>query len=81
MSEFLNDFVVGIDVSSEFSVVAMLEPKGSLIRKPFRIDHNPAGFNKLLAILKRRAAETKAHLLCRIYGYLSFATLLLFEIE
>ncbi|WP_373482737.1 IS110 family transposase [Acetobacterium sp.] len=59
MSEFLSDFVVGIDVSSEFSVVAMLEPNGSLIRKPFRIDHNPAGFNKLLAILKKEEERLK----------------------
>ncbi|NDL68875.1 IS110 family transposase [Anaerotalea alkaliphila] len=53
MSAFINDFVVGIDVSSEFSVVAMLEPSGTPIRKPFRIDHTPAGFNKLLDILKK----------------------------
>lgn len=53
MSKFQDDFVVGIDVSSEFSIVAMLEPSGSLIRKPFRIDHNPAGFHKLLDILKK----------------------------
>jgi hypothetical protein len=59
VSEFLNDFIVGIDVSSEFSVVAMLEPNGSLIRKPFRIDHNPAGFNKLLGILKKEEERLK----------------------
>jgi transposase len=59
MSEFLSDFVVGIDVSSEFSVVAMLEPNGSLIRKPFRIDHNPAGFNKLLIILRKEEERLK----------------------
>lgn len=59
MSKFINDFVVGIDVSSEFSVVAMLEPNGSLIRKPFRIDHNPAGFNKLLQILKKEEERLK----------------------
>ena len=53
MSKFLNDFVVGIDVSSEFSIVAMLEPDGSLIRKPFRIEHNPSGFHKLLEILRK----------------------------
>ena len=51
LSKFQDDFVVGIDVSSEFSIVAMIEPSGSLIRKPFRIDHNPAGFHKLLGIL------------------------------
>lgn len=59
LSEFINHFVVGIDVSSEFSVVAMLEPNGSLIRKPFRIDHNPAGFNKLLGILKKEEERLK----------------------
>lgn len=52
MSQFLHDFVVGIDVASEFSFVAMLAPDGQLIRKPFRIDHNPAGFQRLLQILK-----------------------------
>ena len=59
MSKFFNDFVIGIDVSSEFSVVAMLEPSGSLIRKPFRIDHNPKGFNKLLEILKKEEERLK----------------------
>lgn len=53
LSLFLHDFVVGIDVSSEFSIVAMLAPSGELIRKPFRIEHNPAGFHKLLDILKK----------------------------
>ena len=59
LSKFINDFVVGIDISSEFSVVAMLEPNGSLIRKPFRIDHNPKGFNKLLEILKKEEERLK----------------------
>lgn len=59
MSQFLNDFVVGIDVSSEFSVVAMIAPSGELIRKPFRIDHNPTGFNKLLEILKKEEERLK----------------------
>jgi len=59
LSKFINDFVVGIDVSSEFSVVAMLEPNGSLIRKPFRIDHNPKGFNALLEILKKEEERLK----------------------
>ena len=31
----------------------MLAPTGELIRKPFRIDHNPRGFHKLLDILKK----------------------------
>ena len=53
MPQFRDSFVVGIDVASEFSYVAMLAPSGELIRKPFRIDHNPAGFNQLLQILKK----------------------------
>src|SRR5665648_812851 len=59
LSQFLNDFVVGIDVSSEFSIVAMLAPTGELIRKPFRIDHNPLGFHKLLDILKKEEERLK----------------------
>lgn len=59
LSQFLNDFVVGIDVSSKFSIVAMLAPTGELIRKPFRIDHNPAGFHKLLDILKKEEERLK----------------------
>jgi hypothetical protein len=35
MSEFLRDFVVGIDVAPKFSFVALLNPDGQLIRKPF----------------------------------------------
>ncbi len=52
MSKFQDSFVVGIDVASEFSFIAMLAPNGELIRKPFKIDHNPTGFNQLLQILK-----------------------------
>jgi transposase len=53
LPRFLHDFVVGIDVAAEFSFVAMLAPDGELIRKPFRIDHNPTGFKYLLQILKK----------------------------
>ncbi|SPF55220.1 transposase [Candidatus Desulfosporosinus infrequens] len=53
MSKFLNEFIVGIDVASEFSYVAMLAPNGDLIRKPFKIDHTPAGFQYLLQTLKK----------------------------
>src|SRR5665648_1177300 len=59
LSQILNDFEVGIDVSSEFSIVAMLAPTGELIRKPCRIDHNPAGFHKLLDILKKEEERLK----------------------
>ncbi len=52
LSQFLNEFVVGIDVAAEFSMVAMLAPEGDLIRKPFRIDHNLGGFTQLFEILK-----------------------------
>lgn len=57
MSQYLHDFVVGIDVASEFSLVAMLAPDGELIHKPFRIDHNPGGFNQLLQILKKEEEQ------------------------
>jgi len=53
MSQFSRDFVVGIDVASEFSYVAMLDPDGNLIRKTFRIDHTPVGFQYLLQVLKK----------------------------
>lgn len=53
MPQFRQDLVVGIDVAAEFSVVAMLAPDGELIRKPFRINHNPAGFQQLLHILRK----------------------------
>jgi hypothetical protein len=43
MSKFLHDFIVGIDVASEFSYVAMLDPGGELIRKPCRIPVPPTG--------------------------------------
>lgn len=48
----MRDFVVGIDVVSKFSFVAMLDPDGRLISEPFRVDHNPAGFQELLQVLK-----------------------------
>jgi transposase len=44
---------VGIDVASAFSYVAMLAPDGELIRKPFRIDHNAAGFKHLTDVLQK----------------------------
>ncbi|CQR73057.1 Transposase IS116/IS110/IS902 family protein [Sporomusa ovata DSM 2662] len=53
MSQFSRDFIVGIDVASEFSYVAMLDPDGNLIRKAFRIDHTPNGFQYLLQIQKK----------------------------
>lgn len=59
MSQFSHDFVVGIDVASGFSYVAKLVPDGQLIREPFRIDHNPAGFQYLLQVLKKRRRTIK----------------------
>lgn len=82
LSEFINDFVAGIDVSSEFSVVAMLELSDSFSRKPLMIAHNPKSFNtNFLRLSKKRAVKIKCHLLRRIYRYLSFTTLLFPEIE
>jgi transposase len=57
MSKYLNSIVVGIDVSSEFSFVAVLAPDGSQYRKPFKISHTSDGFNYLIEQIKK--AEEK----------------------
>ena len=48
MSKYLNSLVVGIDVASEFSFVAVLAPDGSQYRKPFKVFHTAVGFNYLI---------------------------------
>lgn len=48
MSKYLNNIVVGIDVASEFSFVAILCPNGSQYKKPFKIFHTSSGFKYLL---------------------------------
>jgi transposase len=57
MSKYLNSLVVGIDVASEFSFVAVLCPDGSQYRKPFKILHNAEGFNYLIEQIKKAEEE------------------------
>ena len=44
MSNFFNKPTVGIDVSADFSYVAILAPNGDIYRKAFKIKHDVNGF-------------------------------------
>lgn len=57
MSKFFNRPVVGIDVSADFSVVAILAPDGEVYRKPFKIKHNRNGFDYLVDQIKKMEKE------------------------
>lgn len=54
LSSFLDKTVVGVDVASDASVVAVLAPDGQQAVKPFKIPHTPKGFDRLLAVLKKQ---------------------------
>jgi hypothetical protein len=51
MSNFFNDFVVGVDVSSKSSVVTILMPSGEAYGKKISMTNDLKGFDKLLLIL------------------------------
>ena len=57
MSKFIYNLTVGIDVSADFSYVAIIEPNGDINRKVFKINHNANGFNYLVEEIKK--AEKK----------------------
>lgn len=57
MSKFLNNPVVGIDVSADFSFVAILKPNGDIYRKAFKIKHDLSGFNHLFKEIKKVEEE------------------------
>ncbi|MEG2353197.1 MAG: IS110 family transposase, partial [Clostridium sp.] len=57
MPKFLNSPTVGIDVSADFSFVAILTPNGDIYKKAFRIDHNVKGFNYLFEQIKKVEEE------------------------
>ena len=57
MSKFFCSPVVGIDVSADFSMVAILAPNGDVFRKPFRVTHNSDGFHYLLKEIKKVEEE------------------------
>lgn len=51
MNNFINDYVVGVDVSSTSSVITILKPDGEAYGKTFSITNDLIGFNKLISIL------------------------------
>lgn len=57
MSKFFNNPVVGIDVSADFSYVAILAPNCDIYKKPFKIKHDVSGFNYLLKEIKKVEEE------------------------
>ena len=57
MSKFFYNPTVGIDVSADFSMVAILAPNGDIFRKPFKIRHDVDGFNHLLKEIKKVEEE------------------------
>lgn len=57
MSKFYNNIVIGIDVSADFSMVAILSPNGDVYRKSFKIRHDMDGFELLLKEIKKAEQE------------------------
>jgi transposase len=57
MSKFFYNPTVGIDVSADFSVVAILAPNGDIYKKAFKINHDMDGFNHLLEEIKKVEKE------------------------
>ncbi len=57
MSKFFYRPTVGIDVSADFSVVAILAPDGEIFKKPFKINHNRDGFDYLVDQIKKAEKE------------------------
>jgi len=57
MSNFFYNPVVGIDVSADFSMVAILKPNGDIYRKPFKVKHDVDGFRHLEKAIKKVEKE------------------------
>ncbi|WP_368487541.1 IS110 family transposase [Clostridium sp. BJN0013] len=57
MSKFFNLPVVGIDVSADYSMVAILAPDGAVYRKAFKIMHTSDGFSYLLKEMRKVEKE------------------------
>ena len=55
---------VGIDVSKGRSTVAVLQPGGVVIRKPFDVYHNQSDLNDLTSYIKSLGGDTKVVLEC-----------------
>lgn len=52
MNNFINNFVVGVDVSSKSSVITILMPGGETYGKKLNVTNDLKGFTKLLTTLK-----------------------------
>lgn len=57
MSKFFNSPVIGIDVSADFSYVAILAPNGDIYKKSFKIKHDAKGFDHLVNEIKKVEKE------------------------
>lgn len=57
MSKFFYSPVVGIDISADFSYVAILAPNGDIYKKPFKIKHDVNGFDHLVNEIKKVEEE------------------------
>lgn len=57
MSKYFYSPVIGIDVSEGYHVVSILDPKGDLYRKPFKVVHSLEGFNYLVEQIKKVEKE------------------------
>jgi transposase len=57
MNKFFNRPTVGIDVSADFSIAAILAPDGEIYRKPFKIMHTKNGFEYLVDQIKKAENE------------------------
>ena len=57
MSKFFNSPVVGIDVSADSSMVAILAPNGDVYRKSFKINNDLKGFSSLVDEMRKVEVE------------------------
>ena len=55
---------VGIDVSKGKSTVTVLQPGGTVIRKPFDVSHTSQNLNELSSYLKSLDGDTKIVMEC-----------------
>lgn len=67
MSKFLNVPVIGIDVSADFSFVAILAPNGAVYRKSFKINHDAEGFDYFIKETKKSGRRV-LHETCTFHG-------------
>lgn len=57
MSKYYTKTVIGIDVTSEFSVATILSPNGDTFKKSFKFYHSLSGFKNLMEEIKKAEKE------------------------